>query len=555
MSTMLLTPLAVLESFPPHAETLGALLHSRRQARPDAELLAGEIRRWSYEEAERGCELLASLFVSYGVAKGDRVAMVSQNSDLGLLIFLALGRIGAIFVPINPALNAQETSYILDHCTPCLVIAQEYSLPRVAEIARDPGSSGRQGWRGGAIGTASLGDEAKDSVGVLEALAILVDGATGRACGARTGRANPGPDDPLVIIYTSGTTGYPKGVVHSHRNFVLAAEAFVERLHLQPGERLLAILPFYHLNALFYSFGGALACGGTLLTVPKFSASQFWAVAARHRATQLNILAAVGNILAKRPRSEFVPTHLIRKVYGGPISIEMLQAFQDEFGVPDLVEGYGMSEIPGAFNNPFEGPRKAGSIGKPAAHPRHDRFVEAKIVDDDGREVTNGESGELLVRTPIVMLHYFDDPEQTKDAFADGWLRTGDVARRDEDGYYYFIARKKDIIRRRGENISGAELDRVLASHPDVMEAAAIGVPADLGDEEILAVLVARTDPPPSPGSIVEWCSQRLAAMKVPRYVVFVDSLPHTASQRIIKFQLKANATLLQRAFDRQEVD
>ena len=244
MSTRLLTPLAVLESFPPHAETLGALLHSRRQARPDAELLAGEIRRWSYEEAERGCELLASLFVSYGVAKGDRVAMVSQNSDLGLLIFLALGRIGAIFVPINPALNAQETSYILDHCTPCLVIAQEYSLPRVAEIARDPGSSGRQGWRGGAIGTASLGDEAKDSVGVLEALAILVDGATGRACGARTGRANPGPDDPLVIIYTSGTTGYPKGVVHSHRNFVLAAEAFVERLHLQPGERLLAILPF-----------------------------------------------------------------------------------------------------------------------------------------------------------------------------------------------------------------------------------------------------------------------------------------------------------------------
>ena len=164
----------------------------------------------------------------------------------------------------------------------------------------------------------------------------------------------------------------------------------------------------------------------------------------------------------------------------------------------------------------------------------------------------HGEPGELLVRTPIAMLYYFNDPVQTREAFDGGWLRTGDMARRDEDGYYYFIARRKDIIRRRGENISGAELDRVLGSHPDVLEAAAIGVPAPLGDEDILAVLVARTNPPASPESIVGWCSARLAAIKVPRYVVFVDSLPHTASQRIIKYQVKADPTLLHRAYDRE---
>jgi crotonobetaine/carnitine-CoA ligase len=545
-----LTPLAVLDSFARHEDTLDGLLHSRRSGRDGVELLAGEFRTWRYGDAETASELVASLLRSHGVVKGDRVVMLSRNSDLTLLVFLALGRVGAIFVPVNPALNAGEIVYLLNHCTPRLTIVQEALLERVAAIVAAEKPSLR------VIGTAALGDRAVDAAGVL---AALKDVAGSSAADTRpdaqagpSGDPQVGPEDPLVMIYTSGTTGYPKGVVHSHRNYVRAAEAFVERLHLQPGERLFAILPFYHVNALFYSFGGALACGGTLLTVAKFSASQFWQLAARYGATQLNILAAVGNILAKRPRSEYVPGHRIRKIYGGPISAEMLRAFQDEFDVPDLIEGYGMTEIPGAFNNPFEGPRKPGSIGKPARHPRHPHFVEAKIVDDAGMEVPHGEAGELLVRTPIAMLYYFDDPVQTKEAMGDGWLRTGDIARRDDEGYYYFIARKKDIIRRRGENISGAELDRVLGSHPDVLEAAAIGVPASLGDEEILAVLVARTDPPPPPEAIVEWCAAHLAAMKVPRYVVFVESLPHTASERIIKYRLKEDPALLERAFDRE---
>ncbi len=544
-----MTPLAVLDSFPRHEESLDGLLHSRRLSGEEKELLAGEIRPWNYGDAERASALIAATLSRQGVVKGDCVAMVSQNSDLTLLVFLALGRMGAIFVPVNPALNGDEIGYVLKHCTPRLVIVQEPLLQGLQEIAASVSPAPQ------VVGTGSLGDAAQDAAGVLAALQAGCDEA---APGSDTGPSQPPqstPDDPLVMIYTSGTTGYPKGVIHSHRNFVRAAEAFVERLHLQPGERLFAILPFYHINALFYSFGGSLACGGTLITVPKFSASKFWDVAARYRATQLNILAAVGNILAKRPRSEYVPDHRIRKIYGGPISDEMMQAFQEEFDVPDLVEGYGMSEIPGAFNNPFEGPRKPGSIGKPARHPRHPHFVEARVIGDDGQEVPNGEAGELLVRTPIAMQYYFNDPEQTREAFMDGWLRTGDMARRDDDGYYYFIARKKDIIRRRGENISGAELDRVLGSHPDVLEAAAIGVPAPLGDEDILAVLVARTDPPPSPQSIIDWCAARLAAMKVPRYIVFAESLPHTASQRIIKYQLKADPTLLQRAFDREATD
>lgn len=533
-----LTPLEVLQRHPPHDETLPSLLASRTATVPGQELLAGELRGWTYAQAAEAADRLAAVLVQRGVGPGDRVVHVSLNSDWAPLLLLALGRLGAVFVPSNPALTASELAYVLSHCRTRLVLAADDDLP-LAQAAAALASPAPE-----VVATRALDGGASDAAGVLEAL---------RSQGAGPLPPLPAPGDPLVIIYTSGTTGFPKGVVHSHRNVVLAAEAFVERLHLQPAERLLAILPFFHVNALFYSFGGALACGGTLITMPRFSASRFWQVAAEYGATQLNILAAVGNILPKRPHSEYEPAHRIRKIYGGPIPEEMMRAFQQDFGVPDLIEGFGMSEIPGAMNNPFDGLRKIGTIGLPARHPRYPRFAEARIADDDGRELPDGEVGEMQIRTPIAMLGYFDDPAQTAEAFTpDGFLRTGDLARRDDDGYFQYVARKKDIIRRRGENIAGAELDRVLAAHPQIIEAATIGVPAPLGDEDILAALVARGAPPPPPDEIAAWCAQHLAAMKVPRYIVYVDALPHTPSQRVAKFRLKQDPTLVQRAWDRE---
>jgi crotonobetaine/carnitine-CoA ligase len=362
-------------------------------------------------------------------------------------------------------------------------------------------------------------------------------------------------EDALVVIYTSGTTGFPKGVVHTHRTYILAAEGFVSRMYLQSGERLLTVMPFFHINALFYSFGGALACGGALVTTARFSASQFWKLAADSGATEFNFLAAVGNILMNRPRSELDPRHRIGKLYGGPISERMHQVFREDFHVAVLLEGYGMTEIPGACCNPFLGPHKAGSIGLPAVHPSYPgAFSQLRIVDEDGRELPDGAVGELVVRTPMLFKEYLHDPKQTAAAFRDGWFLTGDLARRDSDGYFYFVARKKDIIRRRGENISGAELDRVISDHPQVQEAAAIGVPAELGEEEILVVVV------PKPGGVqprelVEWCRGRLPPMKVPRYVVLADALPHTPSHRVAKHRLKADSGLLARAWDAERRD
>jgi crotonobetaine/carnitine-CoA ligase len=376
----------------------------------------------------------------------------------------------------------------------------------------------------------------------------VFDDELARAPGTVPGDAGS-PDATCVFIYTSGTTGFPKGVMHSQRNIALAGEGFVERMHLQPEDRLLCILPMFHVNAICYSLGGTLAAGATLILEPRFSASRFWQIVHESQATEVNTIAAVMSILMRRPREEYVPGHRLQKLYGGPFSEEAYRVFHDEFHLPTLIEGYGMSEVPGALNNPFPGPHRIGSMGKPSRHPDPSMaFAELKVVDEADRDMADGQVGELAVRTPVVMQGYYRDPKLTAAAFRDGWFMTGDLARRDADGYFWFVARKKDIIRKRGENISGAELDRVIGSHPDVVEAAAIPVPSALGEDDILVAVVARPDAGLAASDIADWCRERLAPIKVPRYVVFVDSLPHTPTHRVEKFRLRGDETLRARA-------
>ena len=265
------------------------------------------------------------------------------------------------------------------------------------------------------------------------------------------------PDDPCVFIYTSGTTGFPKGVMHSQRNVVLAGEGFVQRMYLQPDDRLMCILPTFHINALFYSLSGAIAAGAALVLIARFSASRFWHDVAHHHATEVNTMAAVSTVLMRRPRSEFVTGHALRRC---------------------------------AF------------------------------------------------------------PQQTEAAFRDGWFLTGDLAWCDTDGYFWFVARKKDIIRRRGENVSGAELDRIVELHPDVVQAAAIPVPNDLGEDEILVAATLKPGATLTERGLADWVRQRLAASKVPRYVIFVPALPQTPTHRVAKFKLRADASQQHRAVD-----
>jgi crotonobetaine/carnitine-CoA ligase len=320
-------------------------------------------------------------------------------------------------------------------------------------------------------------------------------------------------------------------------------------MRIQPDDRLLAVLPLFHINAMFYSVGGACAAGATVIVAPRFSASTFWQLAAETRATEVNLIMAATSILLRRPRSEFVP-HGIRKTYAAPVNREIGETLARDFGVATVIEGFGMTEIPGAISQPFDGPPVWGAMGRPSLHPDGQVIAEIRIVDADLRDLPDGTPGEMLVKTPIVMQGYFGDPEQTAAAFVDGWFRTGDLVRRDADGLLHFVARLKDIIRRRGENIAGAELDRVIGGHPDVLECAAVPVPAELGEDDILVAVVPRPGRALEAAPFAAWCRERLPRIKVPRYLALVEALPHNATHKVEKFKLRADAGLRERAVD-----
>ncbi|HEY4372851.1 MAG TPA: AMP-binding protein [Burkholderiales bacterium] len=536
LPALLRKPLEVLRLYPAHDYTVAGAFASRLQAHADKAFHIHDGRTRTWREFDGDINRCTAFLAGRGIKKGDRFGIVARNHPVHVLLLFALARLGAVMVPVNPEFGVTETGYVLEHAQlsglACDAAALATMRAACAERKIAP-------WM---VLIDAPAEGAADAPPLLSGLLAQMEG---KPAPPVQGRA----DDTVVIIYTSGTTGFPKGAMHSQRSFVLGGEAFVERMYVQPEDRLMIVLPMFHMNALFYSVAGTLAAGATMVIVPRFSASAFWQQAASSGATVVNIIEAACNILKARPRSEFNDAHRLRCAYG--VRHSAWQAFREEFGIPYFVSGYGMTEIPGVTCSPYEGLQKPGTMGPVGRHPDPAvAWAQCRVVDDAGNDVADGVAGEMIVRTPIVTQGYFHDPEQTAAAFRDGWFLTGDLVTRDGDGYYTFVSRKKDIIRRRGENIAGAELDRVIGQHPDVAEAAAIAVPAELGEDEILAVVVAKPGTAPTARDIADWCAKHLAPMKVPRYVLFAESLPHTPTQKIQKNILRADATLKARATD-----
>jgi crotonobetaine/carnitine-CoA ligase len=351
------------------------------------------------------------------------------------------------------------------------------------------------------------------------------------------------PDDVAVLIATSGTTGAPKAVMQTHRTYALTAEAFPAWLGLGEADRLLAALPLFHVNAQAYSTMGALGAGAGLALLPRFSASRFWPDARRLGATQVNAVGAMIHILLKGDPQPGDRDHAMRIVYSALALPEAQhRAFEERFGVTMTV-GYGMSETTFGTVWPLGEAPRHGTMGRLRQHPRLGEINRARVLRDDGTDAADGETGELWLSNPATMAGYWRDPQQTAAALAAGpdgsWLHTGDLVRRDTDGFYTFVARKKEVIRRRGENVAAAEIEAVLLSHPAVGEAAAVGVPSDLGEDEIVAYVA------PRPGAAIDvealraFARERLADFKVPSVFHVRDALPRTATERVAKHLLK----------------
>ena len=524
-------PAAVLAGFPAHDYTLTGLLQSRLEPDAARPCILFNDKTWTWVAFVEAVGKTAGMLAARGIRHGDRVAVMAGNSDAHVRMLFALARLGAIMVPVNPEYGVEEARYVLNHAGVSAVACSDATLAvaRAATVNMTPAP-----WF-----MRVLGDDA--SVPSLDALV------------AEANAVIPVPaakaDDTVVIIYTSGTTGFPKGVMHSQRSFCLSGEREIERSYLQPRNRALIVLPMFHINALFYSVAGTFVVGGCLVIAPRFSASQFWKLAADTQVTRANVMLAGMTILTRRPRSEYDDRHCLEIIVCGGLTDEIVDTCTQEFGIKKLVEGFGMTEVPGTFGVPVEAQQTRGSMGAPGIYPGNRMpWTEVRIVDDEGGDVADGVTGEMLVRMPTMLQGYYKDPEQTAAAIRDGWFYTGDLVCRNADGWYSFIARKKDIIRRRGENISGAELDRVIGAHPAVSGVGVIAVYDDISGEEALAVVVRKPQQDVSAQEIAAWCGERLAAFKVPRYVVFTDDLPRTPTGKVAKHILKKDATLMARA-------
>lgn len=340
------------------------------------------------------------------------------------------------------------------------------------------------------------------------------DEAASLAIDASPPPARAQPDDVAVLLATSGTTGAPKLVPQTHRVLALTAEAVPAWLGLSPDDRLMTALPLFHINAQAYSTLGSLGAGASLVLLPKFSASRFFDDAKRSGATVFNAVGAMINILLASESRASDRDHRLRLCYSALALPEAQhRAFEERFGVRMIV-GYGMSETTFGTIWPLDGPPRYGTMGLLRQHPRLGVVNEARL----------GEDGELFLKNP---------------ATRGEWLATGDVVKRDADGWFTFVSRKKEVIRRRGENVAAGEVEAVLLQHPTVLEAAVVAAPSPLGEDEIVAYVAPRAGAVIDVGALTAFCKERLADFKVPSSIHVRDSLPKTPTERIAKHLLR----------------
>ena len=497
---------------------LRELLETRAAATPEKPFLFSEAdgRRFTYREFDAAVNRAASMLSARGVAKGDVVSLLLPNGVEYVVAYFACFKLGALAGPVNSLLKSEEMAYVVGNSEAKIIL---YDSQFAAQVS-----------------------EARASVSTLtDALVFDDEAEAAKGFGGEPGawgETGIEPEDEAIIIYTSGTTGKPKGCLLTHANLIANARQIVEWLGFNEDDRLLTIMPLFHMNAVSVTTVSALYAGGSTVVSPRFSASRFWQIINDYRITSFGSVATMlSMLLATYPEGapEGLNAETLRFAMCGsaPVPAEVMRRFEETFGCL-VVEGYGLSESTcrSTFNPP-DARRRAGSCGLPIGN-------EMRVVDEEDRELPVGEAGEIVMRGENVFKGYFKNEEATARAFRGGWFHTGDVGYRDPEGFFHIIDRKSDMIIRGGENIYPREIDELLYKHPSVAEAAAVGVPDELYGEEVAAFVVAREGREVSPGEIIAYCRERLADYKCPKVVRVVAALPKGPTGKVLKRELQA---------------
>jgi acyl-CoA synthetase (AMP-forming)/AMP-acid ligase II len=482
-------------------------------------------RRVTYAEFDALSKRAANALRSLGVERGDRVTLAMGNSVEYLATAFGALRAGGVYNPLNPALGAKELGYVLGHAAPRVIVTDAANAAHVLapELALPAGSTVAVAGATGAEVTALAAGSKVAAVALDEALAAVGDAAPGVAIGA---------DDPSTLLYTSGTTGNPKGVLFHHGSTGAAGRHFLDCLGIGRDDTILAVTPLFHGNA-WGAAVTALQAEGTVAYPAAFRASEFWPLVHETRTTVLYTLGTILAILLTQEPSDLERDNPLRVILGlgsAPIRERVIE----RFGVADVAECFGSTDAGVVTITPLGAAPRPGSAGPPVPG------VRIRIVDDEGRDLPARQPGEIAIHSPHRMAAYFRDPEATALALRDGWFFTGDLGYVDEDGWLYFVDRKRDVIRRGGENVSSALIEKTLREHPRVVEAAVIGVPDPVLGQEIMAFVVARGEV--TAAELRVFAAERLAKFQVPRLWEFRESLPKTPTQRVEKYKLREEA-------------
>ncbi|QKY68528.1 fatty acid--CoA ligase family protein [Lentibacillus sp. CBA3610] len=481
----------------------------------------------SYMELENAVTKFASRLQKLGYKKGDHIALVVGNSPYYIIGLYGALRMGAVVIPINPLYTSHELSYILKNGDVKGVITMDVLLEKFEAIQNQlPDVQHYISCESGA----DIALEESPLSAKLKSFTQMVSGEDS------LGFNDPGTndEDTAIILYTSGTTGKPKGAMLSHKNIFSNAKDVADYLTIGADDRVIAALPMFHVFCLTVALNAPLMNGGTVLIMPKFSPQEVFRMAPEHKATVFAGVPTMYNYLlqsADGNKGSFGGVRLC--ISGGSaMPVSLLNEFERAFDVT-LSEGYGLSEAsPVTCFNPLDQPRKAGSIGTNIVN------VENKVVDEFGEEVSPGEVGELAVRGPNVMKGYYKSEEETAVALRGGWLHTGDMARMDDEGYFYIVDRKKDMILVGGYNVYPREVEEVLYDHPAIAEAAVIGTPHPESGESVFAFVVAN-DSSLDETALLEFCKGHLAKYKVPSKIEFLDELPKNTTGKILRKNLR----------------
>ena len=484
-------------------------------------------RTYSYADATREVETLERKYRTAGVGLAHRVGLMLENRPAFFFHWLALNALGASVVPMNPEWRSAELEYLVAHSEIGVAVVP---VDRVLELKRAGTASGR-------------------TLAVTTSDLASLDEATSPPRAAE--RASLGPNTECALLYTSGTTGRPKGCVLPNEYFLWAGHWYASIGGLcqvfQGRERLITPLPMSHMNAMAYSTMVMLLTGGCVVPLDRFHPDTWWDSVRESRATIVHYLGVMPAMLLGAPPEEGDREHHVRFGFGAGVSPRLHATFEQRFGFP-LLEAWAMTETgAGAVMIANREPRKIGTACFGTAEAR----IDYRIVDDAGRDVRAGDPGELWVRGAAdaaprfgFFREYLKDPQATAEAWSDGYFHTGDIVSVDPDGDFHFIDRKKNVIRRSGENISAVEVESVLLQHPNIASAGVTAVPDEVRGDEVMACLVLRV-PVEEAGresfarEVQQFCLDRLAYYKAPGYVGFCERLPLTATEKIQRAQLK----------------